>query len=285
MSIQQIKILLEFCLTNTYFLFQGKYYEQVQGASMESPISPLIVKLFMEEFELKALSTCPHPPSLWLRFVDDSFVITKAEHSQPLLHHINSQDPYIRFTVEQPTQQGSLPFLDTLVTIEPDNTFSTTLYRKPIHIDQYLHLDSNHHITAKQSVYNTLAHRAKIVSSTQELLNKLLQHIKTALQACQFPNWALNQWHQKFLNNNQPNNNTRNNSSTNQENNHTNNITNRNITLVVPYIKGTNEKFKRLCKSKGIQVHFKGTNTLRTQLVNPKDKDPKTQKSGIIYHY
>ena len=25
----------------------------------------------------------------------------------------------------------SLPFLDTLVTIEPDNTFSTTVYRKP----------------------------------------------------------------------------------------------------------------------------------------------------------
>ena len=30
----------------------------------------------------------------------DPFVITKAEHSQPLLHHINSQDPYIQFTVE-----------------------------------------------------------------------------------------------------------------------------------------------------------------------------------------
>ena len=58
-----------------------------------------------------------------------------------------------------------------------------------------------------------------------------------------------------------------------------------NITLVVTYIKGTSEKFKRLCKTKGIRVHFKGTNTLRTQLVNPKDKGPKIQKSGIIYHY
>ena len=28
--------LLEFCLTHTYFLFQGKYYEQVQGAAMGS---------------------------------------------------------------------------------------------------------------------------------------------------------------------------------------------------------------------------------------------------------
>ena len=175
--------------------------------------------------------------------------------------------------------------LDILVTIEPDNTFCTTVYRKPIHTDHYLHWDSNHHITAKQSVYNTLAHKAKIVSSTQGALDKELQHIKTALQACQFPKWALNQWHHKFLNNNRPNNNTRGNSITNQDNNHTNNTTKRNITLVVPYIKGISEKIKKLCKSKGIQVHFKGSSTLRTQLVNPKEKDPKAQKSGIIYHY
>ena len=62
MSIAQITSLLEFCLTNTYFLFQGKYYEQVQGAAMGSPISPLIANIFMEEFEVKALSFIPHPP-------------------------------------------------------------------------------------------------------------------------------------------------------------------------------------------------------------------------------
>ena len=78
----------------------------------------------------------------------------------------------------EPTQHGSLPFLDTLVTIQPDNTLSTSVYRKPTHTDQYLHWDSNHHITAKQSVYNTLAHRAKTVSSTQDLLDKELSHIK-----------------------------------------------------------------------------------------------------------
>ena len=45
MSIQQIMKLLEFCLKNTYFLFQGKYYEQVHGAAMGSPISPIIANL------------------------------------------------------------------------------------------------------------------------------------------------------------------------------------------------------------------------------------------------
>ena len=208
MSIPHITSLLELCLINTYFLFQGKYYEQVQGAVMGSPISPLIANIFMEEFEVKALSSTLHPPSLWLRFVDDTFVINRAEHSHALLQHINSQDPHIQFTME-PTQQGSLPFLDTLVTIQQDNTFSISVYRKPTHTDQYLHWDSNLHITAKQSVFNTLAHRAKVVSSTQDQLDKELQYIKSALQQCQFPDWALNQWHQEFINPNQPNNNNK----------------------------------------------------------------------------
>ena len=63
MSMAQITTLLEFCLTSTYVLFQGKYYEQVQGAAMGSPTSPLIANIFMEEFEVKALSSIPHPLS------------------------------------------------------------------------------------------------------------------------------------------------------------------------------------------------------------------------------
>ena len=101
---------------------------------MGSPISPLIANIFMEEFEVKPLA--PPTPSLWLRFVDDTFVINKAEHSQALLQHINNQDPNIQFTVEL-TQQDSLSFLDTMVTIEQDNTFSTSVCRKPTHTDHY----------------------------------------------------------------------------------------------------------------------------------------------------
>ena len=43
---------------------------------------------------------------------------------------------------------------------------------------------------------------------------------------------------------------------------------------------GISEKFKKLCKNKGIQVHYKGTNTLRILFGNPKDKDPKNKSNG-----
>ena len=102
----------------------------------------------------------------------------RQKHSQQFLHHINTQDPNIQFTVEEPDQHGPLPSLDTKVTPGPNNTLSTTVYRKPTHTDQYLHWNSNHFVTAKHSVYNTLAHRAMVVSSDQQSLHQELKHIR-----------------------------------------------------------------------------------------------------------
>ena len=57
MTVNQISCLLDFCLKTTYFIFQGKFFEQVKGAAMGSPISPIVANLFMEDLEVKALST------------------------------------------------------------------------------------------------------------------------------------------------------------------------------------------------------------------------------------
>ena len=42
MSTKHIMDLLEFCLRSTYFTYRGKFYEQVEGAAMGSPISPIV---------------------------------------------------------------------------------------------------------------------------------------------------------------------------------------------------------------------------------------------------
>ena len=54
---------------------------------------------------------------------------------------------------------------------------------------------------------------------------------------------------------------------------------------MVPYTQGLGERFKRTCNNKGIQVHFKGTNTIKTHLMAPKSKDNKLPKSGVIYKF
>ena len=62
--------LLAFCLHNTYFSFQNIFYEQVEGAAMDSPLSPIVANLYMEHFEGRALRSAATPPrygtSLWM---------------------------------------------------------------------------------------------------------------------------------------------------------------------------------------------------------------------------
>ena len=55
--------------------------------------------------------------------------------------------------------------------------------------------------------------------------------------------------------------------------------------IVVPYMKGLSESCKIICRRHGIEMHFKGANTIRQLLVHPKDKDNILKKSGVIYRY
>ena len=51
-----------FCPKNTYFSFQDQFYEQVEGAAMGFPVSPIVANLYMEYLEQNALRHCPTPP-------------------------------------------------------------------------------------------------------------------------------------------------------------------------------------------------------------------------------
>ena len=70
LSVQNIIELLGFCLHNTYFSFQNKFYKQVEGVPMGSPISPIVASLYMEHFEGKALWSAANPSrygtGLWM---------------------------------------------------------------------------------------------------------------------------------------------------------------------------------------------------------------------------
>ena len=61
-SPDNILMLLEFCLINTYFLFDGQFFEQPKGAAMGSPVSPIVASIYMEAFEDRAINTALYPP-------------------------------------------------------------------------------------------------------------------------------------------------------------------------------------------------------------------------------
>ena len=64
MGVEDIILLLEFCLKHTYFSFQGQFYEQVEGAVMGSPVSPIVANLYMEYLEQRLWALHPTPQVL-----------------------------------------------------------------------------------------------------------------------------------------------------------------------------------------------------------------------------
>ena len=88
-------------------------------------------------------------------------------------------------------------------------------------------------------------------------------HLNRAPSNCRYPAWALNRAKLTNINNNKR-----------KKNNTTYNLnSNKKPYIVVPYMKGLSESCKNICRRHGIEMHFKGANTIRQVLVHPKDKD------------
>ena len=264
LPVKNIILLLEFCLKNMYFSFQDMFYEQIKGVAIGSPVRPIVANLYMEYFEQKKNYQYSLQPQLWQRYVDDTFVIQKEVYKQDFLQHINSFAPAIQFTVGTNKEDGSIPFLDTIVIPEADGNLSITVYRIPTHMDQYLQWDSHHHLSAKFSVISTLAHMAKTVCSNPELLHKEMDHLRKALMQCKYPKWAFDKVEKRL---NRPSREV------------TDGANNQGTTGAQPT---TNE-----VKTKGheIQTYFKGGSAIKNLLVSPKDKEPMVSKSGAIYWF
>ena len=103
--------LLEFTLTNCIFYFNKKFYKQLQGEYMGSPVSPVIANIYMEYFYSLAIPSSPTLIKWWFRYVDDVHSATRKDHVNQLQEHLNSIHPHIKFTTELPGTDG-LPFLD-----------------------------------------------------------------------------------------------------------------------------------------------------------------------------
>ncbi|XP_072037613.1 uncharacterized protein [Amphiura filiformis] len=266
LSVDQIIELLTICLKTTYFSYNNKFFIQQYGCAMGSAVSPIVVNIYMENFEQIVLDKYPgNPPKLWLRYVDDTFVVIDRNEAAAVYKFINEVDPNIKFTQEE-CVDNKLAFLDCQVHIHEDGSLKSTVYREPTHTDFYLQFDSHHPLIHKLGVIRSLQHRANTIISDQEDLPGEQNHIQKSLGCCGYPNWAFTKA-----------------KKTKEHTQNQNAETGTGTQVTIPYISGLSERIKNTLKSFGIATSYKPTNIIRGKLVHVKDKPPKDKQSNLVY--
>ena len=116
LSVGEICRLTNLCLRSMYFQFGDAFYEQLEGAVVGSPLSLVVANLYMEIFEERALRPATLQPKMWVRYVDDTFVIWPhgTKELNRFHDHLNDQHPAVQFTREKEAEKR-IPFLDSLV--------------------------------------------------------------------------------------------------------------------------------------------------------------------------
>ncbi|KAK3708849.1 hypothetical protein QZH41_016280 [Actinostola sp. cb2023] len=215
-----------------------------------------------------SISTAPHHPKWWFRYVDDSHVGITRTHVDEFHAHLNSVNPNIQFTVEI-EKDGSLAFLDTKTTRQSDGSISVAVYRKPTHTDRYLDFNSHHHSGHKRAVAKTLLYRAHNIPSTPRERSSEEKHVFKALHANGYPT--------HFLQNYRPSKQQSNQQSPQQEQHE------RRGFVVLPYIQGISEKITRTLNKFNIRVVHKPVHTISAILKKPKDRGDRDATTDVIY--
>ena len=173
--------LITLILTLNNFVFNSINFLQIQGTAMGTCMAPNYANLFMGKLESSFLESCTFKPLLWLRYIDDIFLLWNEgrDRLMEFISAANDFHPTIKFTHE--ISNSFIHFLDITVHKTDDNRLETDLYSKPTTAHLYLHHSSCHPYHTKKSLPFSLAFRLLRICSTDFFLTKRLKELRQYL--------------------------------------------------------------------------------------------------------
>ena len=186
-----LKGLLEFATKKSHFIFDGDYYDQIDGVAMASPLGPVLANIFMCHFEEKWVFNSKGRPSIWFRYVDDTFTLFDIKSiALHFLQYLNSCHVNIKFTIEF-EENNVIPFLDVLIK-RHNHIFSTSIYRKKTFTGLYTKWDSFTPRKYKVNLIRNLTFRCFRICSSPRLLQLSLDELKKLLSRNGYPRGVVN---------------------------------------------------------------------------------------------
>ena len=177
-----LRKLFQFATSGVHFMFQGKFYDQVDSVAMGSPLGPVLANLFMGYHAQKWLQSFEECELvLYRRYVDDIICLFNSESdADKFFVFLNQRHPKIKFTIEKQTE-NQLSFLDLLITSNGNN-FQTSDYWKKHSIGLYTNYLIFTRFSYKMGLIKKLLHRAFVISSNWSIFHVELSKTKELLE-------------------------------------------------------------------------------------------------------
>ena len=182
-----LRRLIELCVKDNTFVFNGKVYVQKDGVAMGSSLGPLLANIWMAHLEENFMQDHPEFPLFYRHYVDDTFCLFKDRISAEMFFiFLNTIDTNIKFEMEW-EQDNKLEFLDTVV-IRSSTSDYPDIRTKVKATDKglFYHFNSFVPMKYKLNLVSTLVYRIYKIASNYHLLHQDLEVLKKKLLSNRF---------------------------------------------------------------------------------------------------
>ena len=164
---KELQKLLLFAASKTHFIFNNKFYNQINGIAMGSPLAPVLANIFMGFHKSKWLNEYNlNKPKFYLRYVDDILAAFDNEHdSLNFLNFLNNRHPNIKFTVEKQNNH-SIAFLDVFISGINNQNLTLQTHHKSTYTGLLLNFKSFTSFSYKISLIKCLIYRLFKICNT-----------------------------------------------------------------------------------------------------------------------
>ena len=137
-SKKELKKLFLFATSQSHFLFNGKFYNQIDGVDMDCSLAPVLTNIFIGFYESKWLNEyILKKPTFYWKYVDEILAtFEKKQHSLNFLDFLNNKHPNIKQV------NHFIAFLDVFISGIDNQNFTLQKYHKSIYTEGLLNCNS-----------------------------------------------------------------------------------------------------------------------------------------------
>ena len=197
---KELKKFFLFTTSKTHFIFNSKFYNQIDGIAMGSPLAHVLANIFMGFHESKWLNEYNlNKTKFYLRYFDD--ILAAFDNEQDSLNFLNfldSRHPNIKFTIEKQNNH-SIAFLDVLISGINNQNLTLQTYHKSTYTGLLLNFNSFTSFSCKTSLIKCLIDRSLKIYNNWNSFHNDIENIKSNLIKNAYPPFLIDKVIKTYL--------------------------------------------------------------------------------------